>query len=181
MVPAVFPPVINLIVHHDNEMIRKKCCLALYALYEIQPQLVISEARDVTRYVPIVFPAMSQSTWSMSQFIPHSIRRALCDPAPSVMGASLHLIHALAKQDKESWKDLVPSLVSILKQIIEHRLPREYDYHRIPAPWLQVRIDVCKVGRLMSGEKPKSNSRQHAVRCDTDVVDSYTMCVLPTW
>lgn len=59
------------------------------------------------------------------------------------MGASLYLIHELAKQDKEAWKDLVPSLVSILKQVTEHRLPRDYDYHRIPAPWIQVNMPSC--------------------------------------
>jgi AP-4 complex subunit epsilon-1 len=56
------------------------------------------------------------------------------------MGASLPLLHDLVRDDVAAYKDLVPSLVSILKQIIEHRLPREFDYHRIPAPWVQMNI-----------------------------------------
>ena len=71
------------------------------------------------------------------------IRRALCDRDPSVMGATLPLFQALVQDDPLQFKDLVPSFVSILKQIIEHRLPREFDYHRIPAPWIQVCLIIA--------------------------------------
>jgi AP-4 complex subunit epsilon-1 len=27
-----------------------------------------------------------------------------------------------------------------LRQIIDHKLPQDYEYHRIPAPWIQIRL-----------------------------------------
>jgi hypothetical protein len=63
---------------------------------------------------------------------------------PSVMGACLGLLSALIIDDTSAFKDLVPSLVSILKQITDHRLPRDFDYHRTPAPWIQV-VYPCPV------------------------------------
>lgn len=77
---------------------------------------------------------------------------------PGVMAASLNLFYDMSLEDPSKFKDLAPSFVSILKQIIEHRLPREFDYHKVPifrfvllcedligcikvpAPWVQIKI-----------------------------------------
>jgi len=67
-------------------------------------------------------------------------KRLLCDRDPSVMGASLHMLYDVVCQDPQSYKELISSFVSILKQIVDHQLPRDYDYHRIPAPWIQLKL-----------------------------------------
>ena len=77
-------------------------------------------------------------------------------PDPSVMGASLGLLQALICDDPPLYKDLVPSLVSILKQITDHRLPRDFDYHRIPAPWIQVKLVLLLV-LIMFSRNSSSN------------------------
>ena len=59
----------------------------------------------------------------------------------------MHTFPAL-DASKSQWiattSSLCPRTVSILKQIIEHRLPKDYDYHRIPAPWVQ--MNLLKIG-----------------------------------
>jgi AP-4 complex subunit epsilon-1 len=44
------------------------------------------------------------------------------------------------QKNPADYKDLVNHFVIILKQIIDHRLPRDFDYHRIPAPWIQTKL-----------------------------------------
>ena len=59
------------------------------------------------------------------------------------MGASLHLLHNMIEA-KNTFMTVVPSFVSILKQINEHRLPSSFDYHHTPAPCMQIKL--LKVG-----------------------------------
>ena len=71
------------------------------------------------------------------------------------MGATLHPLMNRVKQNPGECKDLVVSFINILKQVIEHRLPKDYDYHRMPAPWLQVRL-ISVLGYLGQGDRAVS-------------------------
>eukprot|EP00743_Colponemidia_sp_Colp-15_P002166 GILK01002351.1.p1 GENE.GILK01002351.1~~GILK01002351.1.p1 ORF type:complete len:1062 (-),score=193.43 GILK01002351.1:67-3252(-) len=113
MIPAVLPATVKLL-SHPQEAVRKKAVMAMHRFYQL-------------------------SNSSVADHI-DKLRRALCDKDPGVMGATLHVLHDMAKDTPQTFKDLIPSFVSILKQVTEHRLPREYDYHRMPAPWLQIRL-----------------------------------------
>lgn len=64
------------------------------------------------------------------------MKKALCDKDPQVMAATLNYFSEMVKKNPNEYKDLANSFVVILRQIVEHRLPREYDYHRMPAPWI---------------------------------------------
>mmetsp|Transcript_75883 Transcript_75883/g.217204 ORF Transcript_75883/g.217204 Transcript_75883/m.217204 type:complete len:971 (+) Transcript_75883:67-2979(+) len=113
MIPAISPLVFKLL-SHPQEVVRKKAVVAVNRFFKLEPSIVLDHKDQ--------------------------IRKVLCDPDPSVMGASLHILFEITKANTQSCKDLVPSFVSILKQITEHRLPRDFDYHRMPAPWLQVKL-----------------------------------------
>jgi AP-4 complex subunit epsilon-1 len=68
--------------------------------------------------------------------IDNLMKSALCDKVPAVMGASLNYFIDVVKLNPQNYKDLTSSFVVILKQIIEHKLPKDYDYKQMPAPWL---------------------------------------------
>ena len=107
------------------------------------------------------------------------LRRALCDKDPAVMGASLYILHEMAESDVATHKDLVPSFVSILKQITEHRLPSSFDYHRMPAPWIQIKL--LKLLALLGANDQRTSEGMYEVlydvlrRADTGINIGYAV------
>ncbi|KAI4314608.1 hypothetical protein L6164_027496 [Bauhinia variegata] len=129
-IPAVLPQVIELL-GHSKEAVRKKAIMALHRFYQKSPS-------------------------SVSHLI-SNFRKKLCDNDPGVMGATLCPLFDLITVDVNSCKDLVVSFVSILKQVAERRLPKSYDYHQMPAPFIQIKL-LKILALLGSGDKQASEN-----------------------
>lgn len=65
---------------------------------------------------------------------------ALGSSEPPVMFAGLSMVYSVVVGNPHQNKELTKRLADILKDILEHKYPKEYDYHRIPAPWSQVQL-----------------------------------------
>eukprot|EP00249_Psilotum_nudum_P022263 c28444_g1_i1 orf=707-3676(+) len=129
-IPAVLPQVVELL-GHQKEHVRKKAVMALHRFYQRSPATV-------------------------SHLVP-KFRQRLCDNDPSVMSASLCALFDLISADAHSYKNLTASFVSILKQVVEHRLPKLYDYHRTPAPFIQIKL-LKNLALLGAGDKKTSEN-----------------------
>ncbi|XP_031715463.1 AP-4 complex subunit epsilon-1 [Anarrhichthys ocellatus] len=113
MIPAILP-LVEEKLNHPKEIIRRKAVLALYKFYLIAPNQV--------------------------QHIHNKFRKALCDKDPGVMAASLHIYLQMIQDNPEGYKDLTASFVTILKQVVGGKLPMDFNYHSVPAPWLQIQL-----------------------------------------
>ncbi|CAG8556266.1 18047_t:CDS:10, partial [Gigaspora rosea] len=60
--------------------------------------------------------------------------------APDTMIHLYEKFRQMLTERDPSVLDLVPSLISILEQVLDRWLPRSYDYHGVPAPWIQIKI-----------------------------------------
>ncbi len=85
------PPITLIIPQTTRAAVRKKACMAIHRFWLKAPDS-ISHLSDKLRVV-------------------------LCDRDPSVMAASLCLFLDMARVDSLPFRDLIPSFVSILKQV----------------------------------------------------------------
>ncbi|XP_042484192.1 AP-4 complex subunit epsilon-like isoform X2 [Macadamia integrifolia] len=136
-IPAVLPQVVELL-GHPKEAVRKKAIMALHRFYQRAPSSVAH---------------------LLSNF-----RKRLCDNDPGVMGSTLCPLFDLIAADANSYKDLVISFVSILKQVAERRLPKSYDYHQMPAPFIQIRL--LKILALLGNGDKQASEHMYTVLGD---------------
>ncbi|KAJ3031265.1 AP-4 complex subunit epsilon-1 [Rhizophlyctis rosea] len=65
-------------------------------------------------------------------------KRVLVDREPSVMMAALSLFRVLVETSPTTYKSLLSAFIHIQRQLIERRLPTDFDHHKVPALWAQV-------------------------------------------
>ncbi|KAM9201458.1 AP-4 complex subunit epsilon-1 [Dugong dugon] len=134
MIPAVLP-LIEDKLQHSKEIIRRKAVLALYKFHLIAPNQV--------------------------QHIHVKFRKALCDRDVGVMAASLHIYLRMIKKSSSGYKDLTGSFVTILKQVVGGKLPVDFNYHSVPAPWLQ--IQLLRILRLLGKDDRRTSELMYDV------------------
>ena len=100
IIQAVSEPVIKLMDHKEAK-IRKKVAMVLYKFYQVDKNSVPD--------------------------IENKMKKLLCDYDPSVMGATLPYYKEVSKENPEKIKNLTNALVIILKQVIENKLPTEFN------------------------------------------------------
>lgn len=132
--PLILPSIKELLTH-NKELVRKKAVMALHRFY-------LKASHMIEDYGALC-------------------RKVLCDHDPSVMGAALCALYEGIKKDPAPFKNLVKSLLHVLSQIIDRRLPKSYDNHRAPAPFLQIKL-LKMLALLGQGDKA-SSSQMHPV------------------
>ncbi|OMJ93383.1 hypothetical protein SteCoe_3624 [Stentor coeruleus] len=121
------------LLSHGVEIIRKKAIIVLNRFMKLNPSLI--------------------------QDFSNHFRRTLCDIYDTVMAVTLNSFAQILSDENQLpiYKDLISSFVVILKQIIDHRHHRHFDYHRMHRPWLQTKL-LEILGIL--GENDKRASEQ---------------------
>jgi len=121
MVPTVLP-LVEEKLKHPSELVRKKAVVALHRFILRCPSLSL-------------------------QLMPY-LRMALEDTDPSVVFTAAQVLKEAVQgkqltsanlvESPDPCSDLVPAVVTILRQVIERKLPTDFDFHGYPAPWLQI-------------------------------------------
>ena len=134
IIQAVSEPVLKLLDNKDWK-IRKRAVMCLYKFYQIDKNCVPD--------------------------CENKMKKLLCDYEPAVMGATLPFYREMAINNPEKIKSLVGPFTVILKQIIENKLNKEFNYHRFPAPWIQ--NSILEILSLLGKDDQHSSEMMYEV------------------
>jgi AP-4 complex subunit epsilon-1 len=111
---GVFLPQVAALLRHDRDLVKRKALLALQRFVQLDP----AAAPDLER---------------------HLVDK-LGHKEPSVMVAALCGLRDLIRADPRPYRALTHVFTNILKQASEGKLGRAWDYHRAPAPFVQIQL-----------------------------------------
>ena len=97
---------------HKMSMIRRKSLFVMFNIYQQLPHLV-EDMREL-------------------------VLAAFNDPETPVVFGALSLLKRLMEEDHIVFKPQTQKFAEILEKILDHKFPPEYDYHKVPAPWMQI-------------------------------------------
>nr|CAG8500495.1 8026_t:CDS:10 [Entrophospora candida] len=117
--PDMKPAVIGIVedkLNHPKEIIRKKAIMVFHKLFQDDPDMMVTYPNLEVKF-----------------------RQLLTRKDPHTLNALLCLYADFVKANPASFKDLVPFLINVLEQVLDRWLPRTYDFHGVPAPWIQIK------------------------------------------
>ncbi|OIV92922.1 hypothetical protein TanjilG_20584 [Lupinus angustifolius] len=154
----------RIITHHDAIQLKRTGYLAITLFLNDNHDLIIFIVNTIQKDLKsdnylVVCAALNAVCRLINETpSPRCCRRKrLCDNA-------LCSLFDLVTVDVDSYKDLVVSFVNILKQVVDRGLPKNYDYHQMPAPFIQVKL--LKILALLGSGDKKTSQNMYAVLGD---------------
>ena len=121
------------LIKHPTDLVRKKALLVLEKIYKLDKEKLPT------------FKTILQES--------------LDDDEPPVVFISIVILKELIEEHPERYKELTDNLCVVLKDIITHKYRKEYDYHKIPAPWMQ--ITILKLLEILGKNDPKASHKMY--------------------
>lgn len=121
MAPMLLP-ILQEKTTHTKDFIRKKALICLEAIMQKAPDHISS--------------------------LESTIYNCLSDPDPGVVGVAVQVMKCVTLHNSTCDSGLIKPLIEILNQILDHKFPKEYVYHGVEAPWVQMDVMIL-IGILL--------------------------------
>ncbi|TRY64310.1 hypothetical protein TCAL_01859 [Tigriopus californicus] len=115
MAPMLLP-VLQEKTTHTKDFIRKKALICLESIMQKAPDYI---------------PSLETTVYN-----------CLSDPDPGVVGVAVQVMRSVTLHNTTCDSGLIQPLIEILNQILDHKFPKDYVYHGVEAPWVQMDLMI---------------------------------------